>query len=44
MLSTLQERGGVGMHASSFKLGKYAAGNAARDFYRTVKLPLDMEG
>ena len=36
-----QESGGDGMNPKSFKLGSYAPGNAARDFFRNVPLPLD---
>ena len=36
-----QESGGDGMSPKSFRLGSYAPGNAARDFFRNVPLPLD---
>ena len=36
-----QESGGDGMNPKSFRLGKYAPGNAARDFFRNVPLPVD---
>ena len=36
-----QESGGSGMRGRSFKLGSYAEGNASRDFYRNVSLPLE---
>lgn len=43
MLSSLslQESGGSGMKGRSFKLGNYAEGNASRDFYRNVSLPIE---
>lgn len=31
------------MHEKSYKLGGYASGNASRDFFKNVKLPLDRE-
>lgn len=36
-----QESRGDGMALKSRRLGSYATGNASRDFYRNVKLPLD---
>lgn len=38
---TMQDSGGLGMAATSAKLGQYAGGNAHRDFMRNIKLPLD---
>ena len=37
----MQECGGIGMHRVTTKLGCYSSGNESRDFFRSVKLPLD---
>ena len=37
----VQETGGRGLNALTARLGSYKPGNASRDFYRNVPMPLE---